>query len=432
VLSRVVNRGDSDLYLIDIARASEVRLTPHDGKAEYRGAQYGPDGAVWCVSDDGRELGALARIPLDEGVPGRLEYVATRHDAELESFRLSDDGSRALLVWNLAGRSELEFFDPASGRRWAAPQIPIDIAGRPEFSRDGRRIVFVATGAASPTDIWTMDTGGTGRQLTHSPHPGIDLTQLVRPRLERFEAHDGLELTGWLYAAPGRRGPGPCVLSFHGGPEAQERPSFNRNFQALLANGIAVFAPNVRGSAGFGKTFVHLDDLEKRFDGVRDIASCVDHVVRVGVADPKRIGITGGSYGGYMTMAGITEFPELFAAAVCVCGIVNFQTFFKHTQPWMAAVSKTEYGDPETQADLLRELSPIHKLDRAHTPTLVLHGANDTNVPLVEAEQMVDELRKRGVEVASVIFPDEGHGFTKTANRTRAAVETVRWFAAHL
>ena len=222
------------------------------------------------------------------------------------------------------------------------------------------------------------------------------------------------------------------MLSFHGGPEGQERPLFNRGYQALLANGIAVFAPNVRGSAGFGKTFVHLDDREKRFEGVRDIEACVGHVVRIGIADRARIGITGGSYGGYMTMAGITEFPDMFAGAVCVCGIINFLTFFKHTQPWMAAVSKSEYGDPDTQRELLEALSPINKIDRAKTPLLVLHGANDTNVPLVEAEQMVDELRRRNVAVSSVIFPDEGHGFTKTANRTRATVETVRHFARHL
>jgi dipeptidyl aminopeptidase/acylaminoacyl peptidase len=302
----------------------------------------------------------------------------------------------------------------------------------PVFSRDGKRYAFAASGSASPSDIWVGEAGSGPRQVTRSPHPGVDLRTLVRPRLETLRAHDGLELTGWLYVPAGSGAPGPCVLSFHGGPEGQERPRFDRTYQGLLANGIAVFAPNVRGSSGFGKTFVHLDDRDRRFDGVRDIQACVDHVVNIGIADPKRVGITGGSYGGYMTMAGITEFPDAFAGAVCVCGIINFLTFFEHTQPWMAAISKTEYGDPETERPLLESLSPINRIDRAKTPLLVLHGANDTNVPLIEAQQMVDELRKRNVEVDAVIFPDEGHGFTKTANRTRAAVETVRWFATHL
>jgi dipeptidyl aminopeptidase/acylaminoacyl peptidase len=430
---RSVARGNADVFLIDLANGSEILLTKHDGQASYFGAQFGADGAVWVDSDDRREHSALGRIDVRSSSPGTLEYVAVRDDAELEGAALDESGSRALLVWNHAGRSELEVFDTVSRARKPGPALPAEIVAGVRWASDAKRIAVALTGSRLPVDIWTFGPESSSvQQITHSTHPGVDLDSLIAPRLETFRAHDGLELTGWLYLPKRFDAPGPCVLSFHGGPEGQERPQFNRTYHALLANGIAVFAPNVRGSAGFGKTFVHLDDREKRFDGVRDITACIDHVVKIGVADRKRIGITGGSYGGYMTMAGITEFPDSFAAAVCLCGIINFLTFFKHTQPWMAAVSKSEYGDPDTQRELLEALSPINKIDRARTPLLVLHGANDTNVPLIEAEQMVDELRKRNVEVASVIFPDEGHGFTKTANRTRAAVETVRWFVDHL
>jgi dipeptidyl aminopeptidase/acylaminoacyl peptidase len=248
----------------------------------------------------------------------------------------------------------------------------------------------------------------------------------------RFKPDDGLDLSGWLYKPRDFKAPGPVVLSFHGGPEGQERPGFRADYQALLARGIAVFAPNVRGSSGFGKKFVNLDNGELRINGVRDIQAAVQHITSAGIADPKRIGIMGGSYGGYMTMAGLTEFPGLFAAGGNYFGIVNFDTFFKHTEPWMAAISKIEYGDPDTQADLLKKLSPIHKLDRITAPTLVLHGANDTNVPVVEADQVVNTLRGRGVAVEYVLFPDEGHGFRKTPNRIRANIEMVRWFEKHL
>ena len=424
LLTRVVARGDSNVYVV--RNGDETLLTAHSGQSQYFAARF-VGGETWVIADQDRELLALGRIV----APGRIEYIAARDDAELEGLRASEDGSRIALLWNASGIHELELVDRATWRRTRV-DLPAELASTPVFSPDGSRIAFAAFGSATPLDIWVADAGGRPRRVTESPHPGVDLTTLVRPTLERFSAHDGLALSGLLYVPPGSAGPGPCVLSFHGGPEGQERAFFNRTYQALLASGIAVFAPNVRGSTGFGKTFVHLDDREKRFDGVRDIVACVEHVVRIGVADRRRIGITGGSYGGYMTMAGITEFPDLFAGAVCVCGIINFLTFFKHTQPWMAAVSKSEYGDPDTQRDLLEALSPINKIDRAKTPLLVLHGANDTNVPLVEAQQMVDELRTRDVEVASVIFPDEGHGFTKTANRTRAAVETVRWFVSHL
>jgi dipeptidyl aminopeptidase/acylaminoacyl peptidase len=222
------------------------------------------------------------------------------------------------------------------------------------------------------------------------------------------------------------------VISFHGGPEGQEQPYFRSDYQALLSQGIGVFAPNVRGSSGFGKRFVNLDNGELRFNAIRDIKSCVDYLVSSSIADPKRIGITGGSYGGYMTMAGVTQYPDLFAAGVDLFGIVNFATFFEHTEPWMAAISTIEYGDPKTQADLLQKLSPINKLDRIKAAMMVQHGANDTNVPVVEAEQIVNNLKQRGVPVQYVLFPDEGHGFRKIPNRIRSTVEMVEFFVKYL
>jgi dipeptidyl aminopeptidase/acylaminoacyl peptidase len=281
--------------------------------------------------------------------------------------------------------------------------------------------------------VWILDTATLkARQVTRSAHPGVALESLVRPELVRFQARDGLPLTGWLYRSPQSRGPGPVVLSFHGGPEGQERPFFNPTYQALLGQGISVFAPNVRGSSGYGKRFLNLDNGALRFNAVKDLQDCAEQVVRLGVGDPKRLGIMGGSYGGYMVMAGVTEFPKLFAGGADLFGIVNFETFFRDTEPWMAAISTVEYGDPKTQADLLKQLSPIHKLDAVRTPLLVLHGANDTNVPVVEAEQVVAALKKNGVPVEYILFKDEGHGFRKLPNRIQAAVATVGFFARTL
>jgi dipeptidyl aminopeptidase/acylaminoacyl peptidase len=301
------------------------------------------------------------------------------------------------------------------------------------FSKDGQRLAMVLSGAATPQDIWVLDTRTNQfTQLTRSTHAGVDLTKMVRPELVRYKAHDGLELSGWLYRPHGAKGPGPIVLSFHGGPEGQERPGFNSTYQALLARGIGVLAPNVRGSSGFGKKFVNLDNGALRENAIRDIKASVDYVVKAGAADPRRIGIMGGSYGGYMVMAGLIEYPELFAAGANLYGIVNFETFFKNTQPWMAAISKIEYGNPETEAEMLRKLSPIHRIDRVKSPTIVLHGANDTNVPLIEAEQVVESLKRHNVPVEYVLFPDEGHGWRKTPNRIRSAVAIVRFFETHL
>ncbi len=175
-----------------------------------------------------------------------------------------------------------------------------------------------------------------------------------------------------------------------------------------------------------------MDDGAKRVEGVRDIKATTDALVARGIADPKRLGIMGGSYGGYMVMAGVTEYPDMFAAGANLFGVVNFESFFRETEPWMAAISTTEYGDPATEAAMLRGLSPIHKIDRIKTPLFVLHGANDTNVPVVEAEQIVASLKGRGVPVKYTLFSDEGHGWRKIPNRVRSTTEIVAFFVEHL
>jgi dipeptidyl aminopeptidase/acylaminoacyl peptidase len=430
-----VSRGDNDLYLVDLKTGAEARLTVHQAPGTFSGGVFSPDGrTVYLGSNRDSDLLAFARVRLGaDGKPGPIEVLAAREDAELQQFAIDETGTTAALIWNVAGRSELAFFDLPAGLSTPGPALPAEIAASPSFSRDGKRLALTISGAATPQDVWVLERDtGVLLQVTRSPHAGVKLDDLVRPSLERFRAGDGLELTGWLYRPRNVTGPAALVLSFHGGPEAQERPVFRSDYQALLAQGIAVFAPNVRGSAGFGKRFVNLDNGARRVDAVRDIQACVEHVVRAGVADPRRLGIMGGSYGGYMTMAGLAEYPESFAAGANLFGVVNFATFFAHTEPWMAAISKVEYGDPDREAALLDELSPLGKVDRVKAPTIVLHGANDTNVPVVEAEQVVASLKQRGVPVEYVLFPDEGHGFRKIPNRVRSTVAIVRWFAQHL
>ena len=422
-IDRQVSRGDNDLCLVHAKTGEESLLTPHAPPATSRGGTFAA-GAVYFATNIARDLAALAVGP-------ERRVLAERADAELEHFALSPDGRWAALVWNLAGRSELSLLDLSAGGPPTPLPSPGDVVTDARFTPGGWPLVIVTAGATAPADLWILDSPtASWRQLTRSPHPGVDLGALVRPELVRFAAHDGLSLSGWLYRSDGTGG--ALVLSFHGGPEGQERPSLNPTYQALLARGISVFAPNVRGSGGFGKTFVNLDNGALRVNAVRDIAACLDHVAAAGLADSRRIGIMGGSYGGYMTMAGLVEYPDRFAAGCNLYGVVNFETFFRQTEPWMAAISKVEYGDPETDLDMLRALSPIHRLDRVRAPVLVLHGANDTNVPVGEAEQVVAGLRARGVPVEFILFPDEGHGFQKTVNRIRAAEAVAGWFERYL
>jgi dipeptidyl aminopeptidase/acylaminoacyl peptidase len=435
LLYRLENRSSSDLFLVDLLSGALTLLTAHEGPGNFTDARFSPDArTIYLTSDHNLDRIAFARIRLDaSGNPGAMEVLQARDDAGLDEFNLTKDGSTAVLVWNVAARSELAFVDLQNGQMTPGPVVPAEVIMAPTFSYDGGRLAFTATGSNSPRNVWIYDMGSKAlTQLTRSPHPGIVLDELVTPELVRFPAHDGLELTAWLYRPHNFTAPGAVVLSFHGGPEGQERPWFNDDYQALLSQGIAVLAPNVRGSGGFGKTFVNLDNGALRFDAIRDIQACADYVVGAGVGAPGKLGIMGGSYGGYMTMAGLVTYPDLFAAGVNLFGVVNFKTFFAHTEPWMAAISKIEYGDPDTQGDLLDQLSPITHIDKVISPTLVLHGANDTNVPVIEAEQVVENLKRRGIPVEYILFPDEGHGFQKEPNRITSAVATVEWFAKYL
>ena len=436
VIWRMQSRGNTNMYLLDLVTNSEHLLTPHMGVALSNQAEFMDNDTLLISTNIDREFIALARVDIAaDGTPGAVQFIAGRDDADLSGFEMLA-GNKIALLWNAAGRSELSYLDLASGLVTAGPPLPTELAGGMEASPDETTMALTLSGAASPTNVWQLDTtSGVFTRISASAHEGVDLDTLIRPELMVYTAHDGLQLSGWLYRAGDNAsgdGAPPMVLSFHGGPEGQSRPSFRSIYQALVARGISVFAPNVRGSSGFGKTFVNLDNGALRFDGVKDIASTVDYVVEAGLADPDRIGIMGGSYGGYMVMAGLTEYPDLFGAGANLFGVVNFETFFANTEPWMAAISTVEYGDPVKDKELLEQLSPIHKVDRVIAPTIVLHGANDTNVPVVEAEQVVDSLKQRGVPVKYVLFPDEGHGWRKTENRVTSDVEIVRWFETNL
>lgn len=435
VLGRLIGRGDVNGYLVDLKTGAETLLTPHDGKAETDWGEMSPDGnTIYVISNVGRDRQAFGTISVRaDGQPSPVRYFAKRDDAVAESAVLSDDGRVAALFWNVGGRSEIAWLDTASRRVRAGPKLPFDLAFPGEFSADGRTLAFVGAGADRTTDIYFIDVNSGGvERITQSKHDGVNLTELVRPELITYKGFDGLPLSGWLYRPRGVSGPMPVVFNYHGGPEGQARPTMSADAQALVASGIAVFAPNVRGSSGFGKAFMAMDDGAKRVGAVRDIKATTEALVAMGLADPKRLGIMGGSYGGYMVMAGVTEFPDMFAAAANLFGIVNFESFFRESEPWMAAISTTEYGDPVTQAEILRSLSPLHKLERVRTPLFVLHGANDTNVPVVEAEQIVASMKKRGVPVKYTLFADEGHGWRKTPNRVRSTTEIVGFFVEHL
>lgn len=447
IVTKMADYPDSSVHLISLTKNTETLLSGrHEaptslfgGIGNVRWGKFAPDGRrIYLTSGDDRDLLAFAAIHLDSsGTAGRMQVLAARDDAEADIAALDPQGQRAALVWNVASVSELAFLQTATGKIISRPALPTSVITSVSFSPDGNRIAFVGSGAAEPTGIYIMEVpSGVTRRLTQSRHDGVDPDELVRPTLVRYQGYQGLEMSGWLYQPRTVKGPGPVVFYYHGGPAAQTRPTMDGTLygtiQALIRHGITVFAPNVRGSSGFGQRFEKLDDGPLRVNAVRDIKATADYFVERGIADRKRLGIMGTSNGGFMVLAALTEFPDTFAAGADIFGFSDFLAWFKNTQPWNALESKAEYGDPVRDAEMLKSLSPIHKLDRIKSPLIVLHGAHDGHVAVAEANEIVEGLKRRNVPVRYVLFQDEGHGFRKTSNRVHSTVSIVEFFDDYL
>jgi dipeptidyl aminopeptidase/acylaminoacyl peptidase len=371
---------------------------------------------AYVVTDAGQARRALVAVPFNaRGLRTGAGTVAVRQDAELEFADAYDDGSHVLVAWNVEGRSELELLDTATGSRRAYPNLPGLVVGGGVVARDGHHAVLAVEDPSSPSRLWELELDtGRWRSLTQST---IDEGPLVAPTLEHVESHDGLDITGWLYRPEGADSSSPAVVSLHGGPESQERPGFHADHQLLVAMGFVVFAPNIRGSSGFGRSFVHADDRYGRMDAIADVAMCSAWLVARELADPARIAVSGRSYGGYAVLMALTTFPEAFAAGVDICGMSDLLTFFRDTEPWIASAAVTKYGDPVHDADLLEHLSPLRHIDRVTAPVLVVHGALDSNVPLSEGLQVVAALRAFGRQVEYLELQREGHEYRHRASR---------------
>jgi len=436
-------RGARQLVVVDRAADTVRTLLTGTGPGSVDIAALSPDGStVYARSDVGRELAALVAVRVADG--DVLGLVAERTGAELQDVVLSPAGDAAALVWNVhGGHSALSVVDLVTGVEREMDPLPRDVVDECRFGPDGDRLLLTAESWSDPRGVWSLDldsgaglpvssTGGrTLRSSREASTATVNTRGLTAPELRHLISADGTALTGWLYR-PHSPGPWPTMIHLHGGPEAQERPVYNSLFQSLVADGVAVFAPNVRGSTGFGRRFVCADNLGGRYGAIGDVAACVDHLVDTGVAEPSRIGVMGRSYGGYLTLAALVWHPDLFAVGVDICGMADFATWYAETEPWIAHAAVSKYGDPRRDAELLCDLSPLSRIDQLQAPLLVVHGGQDTNVPAREAEQVVEALAARGIEHRYLLFPDEGHELLATGNRVRFVQTTVAWVLDHL
>jgi dipeptidyl aminopeptidase/acylaminoacyl peptidase len=382
-------------------------------------------------TDQDRDFLALAR--LDTKTMRLHRLLERRTDVEL--CDVSADDRRVVALLNREGWSEVvvarlreRMLTGVTGLR-----LP-GVANDCRIARGGSQVALTLNGPTQNYNVWGLDPETTGRvPWTRASMGDLTPADLVEPEAVRYESHDGLQVPALLYRPSNAgSGPVPAVVYVHGGPESQDRPNFNPVYQYLAHRGYAVLAPNVRGSSGYGNAYCHLDDREKRYDALRDVEYAHRWLASSRVADPKRIGIMGASYGGFTVLASLTRQTELWAAGVDIVGIANFETFFKHTGPWRRHLRASEYGDPDRDADLLRDLSPIHAVDRIRAPLMVIQGANDPRVPQEESDQMVEQLRARSQPVEYLLFPDEGHGILKLPNRIKAYTAVAEFLDRYL
>lgn len=375
----------------------------------------GPDTPMRMVvrSDHSADRVGLLEVWADEsGTTSRP--IARRADADLDRVEVSLDRRTAALLWNVhGGLSEIEVLDLSRRRPRviARPQLPEVVASAPTLTADGRLLAVTVESLDQPPHVVIYDVrrrrwAGEGPV---QPDPG--------PELLRFTARDGLELSGWLYRAEAGAGPAPTVVHLHGGPEGQSRPGYDDIARRLLDVGVNYFLPNVRGSAGGGRSFGHADDRYGRFAGIDDVEDALLHLVDEEVADPDRVVVSGRSYGGYLVNATLVRHAGRWCGGIAACGMSDLQTFYRDTEPWIAAAAYPKYGNPLQERELLREASPLRRFSRIEVPMLFVHGAHDTNVPVSESEQAAEALRERGVPVDVLMFSDEGHEFVKLANR---------------
>jgi dipeptidyl aminopeptidase/acylaminoacyl peptidase len=371
-------------------------------------------------SDNGAEHTRLVEVTTTEdGVS--YHVVAERPGYDLDEFAVSDDLSTVALLWNINGRSELQILEYADNTLTEPIALPGPVASELSISAGGSMVAMTVQGPSTPRTVELVDPRSrTWERIDRAPSGG---NATPNPRLVRFRARDGLELTGWLYE-PARDDGRGTMIYLHGGPEGQARPDYSEVFPELLDAGITVLSPNIRGSGGFGRTFSHADDRQLRFAAIDDVADCVHFLVAAGLAVSGHIACCGWSYGGYLTQAVLTVHPELFAAGVSICGMSDLGTFYRNTDPWIAAEAYPKYGHPINDRALLDRLSPLLRVEALTAPLLLVHGGNDTNVPVGESRQMFDALTRLGRRVECLIFPDDGHAIVKRENRA-VLVKTI-------
>ena len=427
---------DVDVYLIDAATGARKKIlpAPDASRAGYSDLEWSRDGQrLFLTTNQGGEYYELAVYEL---ASAELK-ILSRHIAwDVEHISLAADGTKLLAVVNNNGRDEVHLFDARNGQELPRPDIVAgSISGARWHRANGNSFAFSLNSPQSPGDVYSYEasTGQTRRWTTAYAAPGLDPQRFASPRLVQIKSFDGLMVSGWLYMPDAARFPGkrPVIVDFHGGPEGQSKIHFMGRWNYYLDEmGLAILLPNVRGSTGYGKRFMDLDNGLKRKDSVRDGGAFLQWLATDPGLDSERVAVSGGSYGGYMSLAMAVDYGTLLRGAIDVVGISNFVTFLNNTESYRRDLRRVEYGDerdPQMRA-FMEKIAPLNHAQEIKVPLFVVQGRNDPRVPYTEAEQMVAAVRKNGTPVWYLLADNEGHGFARKINADYFFYSTVVFF----
>ncbi|MGD8346731.1 MAG: prolyl oligopeptidase family serine peptidase [Lysobacterales bacterium] len=445
LVQRFISVDDSRIYVLDL---EERQLYSGAGGGERLSANKAlsfdhQGNGFYFITNQRNRAAELAWMPLDGS--GEAVYITADSRWDVSDFALSANGKRGAFVTNEDGISQLYLLDTRSNRYRQAKQIPVGVISGLKFSPDSRRLAFNLSTAQTPNDVYVLELGrraqsaGELRRWTFSEVGGLDTDSFVEPKLVRYPTFDLVgeqrrTVPAFVYSPPGK-GPHPVVIHVHGGPEAQYRPSFSKKVQMWLTElGVAVIAPNIRGSSGYDSQYLAADNGLKREDAIRDIGALLDWIATQDDLDEERVAIYGSSYGGYVVLASAVHYSDRLRAGVDVVGISNFVTFLENTEDYRRDFRRLEYGDerdPEMRA-FLERISPLNNVDRINIPLLVVQGRNDPRVPAAQSRRIVDALREHGQPVWYIDALNEGHGYDRKENRDIYEQATILFLQQHL
>lgn len=435
-LNQTVTNADNNLYLVDLHSKdkSPELITPHDGAIAYQSYTFTPDSQklIYATNEHG-EFNQAWSLDLKSG--GKGLFYQANWDVSFVYF--SRDGKYRVVGVNQDAQTKLDIAEVATGVSIQLPDLPEGDLRGVNFSSDSKKMVFYINSDTSPSNLFTYQFGDKeAKRLTQTLNSDMNEADLVNSEVKRFKSFDDLVVPGLLYKPKNANASNkvPAMIWVHGGPGGQSRKGYRAAIQHLVNHGYAIFAVNNRGSSGYGKTFFHLDDKKHGEHDLQDIVYGKKYLQTLDWIDTENIGIMGGSYGGYMTMAGMA-FTDEFKVGINIFGVTNWQRTLTSIPPWWESFKKylyDEMGDPATDGDRHRKISPLFHAEKITNPVLIVQGANDPRVLQIESDEMVEAIRKNNVPVEYVLFEDEGHGFRKKVNRITASDAYLKFLKQHL